>query len=591
MFLNYFYIQLQANRKTVFILISLIILGFITYSTSFHNEFVWDDDFFISQNVLVQSLKNIPQMFISNTVSGAGTSSNYYRPIMTLSFALDHALWGGNVFGYHLTNILLHISTAIMLFLWLRILGMEKVMAFALSVIFVVHPIQTEAITYLSSRGDPLYSLFLLLSLYFFTVSVYKNLPKLLIPAVLFFPLSLLSKEAAIASFPMYAGVLFIFKFQKRISLADLHNRFSGHFSAILLIILMTIIYFGLRLTFLNFNNSLNYSSVNDLYTGNLPVRLYTFLKVLLIDIRLILYPYPLYLERTTEIVTTPLSLWALGSLMIIFLTVILGVYEVIRKRTIWILLGLLIIFFQLLPVSGIIPQTGLVRENWLYLPMVGFYMILFIIIKTFLPQPVKKIRKIIPLLLIFITMVYVGMTVNHNFDWKDRITYFEYSLRFSNTARLHLNLGSSYLGKNILPKAKENLEEAIRIADVYPQSHYNLGIVYEKMGDDRLAEQEYLTSLNLDPNYLYVYSFLINLYKRQRRYIKTLPYVQRLAAIYPKDFKITFLYGEMLYRSGQYELAEAQFGNARIISLLDPKLEKAIQDLKKEAVNGNVTP
>jgi protein O-mannosyl-transferase len=581
----------QSHKKTAFLTLVLIILGFITYSSSFKNEFVWDDDYFISQNINVRSLKNIPQMFITNTVAGAGTSSNYYRPVMTLTFALDHAVWGNNVFGYHLTNTLLHIFAAIILFLWLKSLEMKKMMAFALAVIFIVHPIQTEAITYLSSRGDPLYSLFLLLSVYLFTISLYKNRPKLLIPAIIFFPLSLLSKEAAIASFPMYTGILFIFKFKKKLSLSKLHDRFASHFVVVLSIILITIIYFGLRLTFLNFNNSLNYSGANDLYGTNFLVRMYTFLKVLLIDIRLILYPYPLYLERTTSIITSTFSPWVIGSFFIILLTIFAGVYETIKKRTCWILLGLLIISTQLLPVSGIIPQTGLIRENWLYLPMVGFYLILMAGFINFLPHLTRKFRKLFPMILIILSMLYVGMTVNHNFDWRDNITYFEYSLRFTNTARLHLNLGSAYIGKKNFTRAKEHLEKAIRMADIYPQAHYNLGIVENKLKNDKLAEQEFLKSLNLDPSYLYVYPLLINLYLKQYRYDRALHYVDRLVSIYPNDYKMIYLEGEILYKSGQLKSAEIMFKRALTISHTDPALEKIITHLKTGYPLCSVTP
>src|SRR5258708_6112431 len=92
----------------------LVVVGFFTYVNSFHNQFLCVDDYFISQNLLIKSLKYTPQIFTSNTIAGAGQISDYYRPLTSLSFAVDHAIWGWNVVGFHLTNTLLHIGVGVM---------------------------------------------------------------------------------------------------------------------------------------------------------------------------------------------------------------------------------------------------------------------------------------------------------------------------------------------------------------------------------------------------------------------------------------------------------------------------------------------
>jgi Tfp pilus assembly protein PilF len=586
----------RASFKKLILI--LFVVGFATYLSSFTNQFVWDDDHFFHQNLFTQSLTHIQEIFTSNTTAGAGVSSNYYRPIATYSFAIDHALWGWNPIGLHFTNTLFHVFNGILLFLFLLLLRFGKVSSFLVSVIFLIHPIQTEAVTYLSSRGDIFYTFFLLLSLHLFTIALYKknvhivlqnktivltqNL--LLVLSVLLFPLSVLSKEGALTTVPIYAAVLLVFSLQKKLSFKKLHQQHKNHFIAIMLIIWITLVYFGLRLTVLNFNDSLNYSGDQTEYAKHLSIRIYTFIKTIVIYIQLLLVPYPLYLERSTEIVTTPLNMWVITSIGIMFFAFMAGCWEVVKKHTGWIFFALVLIFANLLSVSGIIPMTALIRENWLYMPMIGFYMIIITIGRlAFLPF-ITSHRNILSTVFVFMCLILAGMTIQQNYNWRDRIAYFEHNLRFTNTARLHLNLGNAYLGKKDHEKAMYHLQQAAKIEDYYPQTHYNLAHVYIEQGKLDQAEKELVASLALDPNYLYSYPVLIGIYEKQNKPEKAVPYLKRLIKIYPNDLKITIMYANNLYLSGNIKEADIQFAKALELSNNDPKLIQAIAETKKTA-------
>ncbi|HWY79468.1 MAG TPA: tetratricopeptide repeat protein [Candidatus Sulfotelmatobacter sp.] len=583
----------RTKVKKLFLI--LVIVGFLTYVSSFTNQFVWDDDHFFYQNILTQNLFHSIDIFLSNTTAGAGVESNYYRPLTTFSFALDHAIWGWQPFGLHLTNTFFHIANGILLFLLLLKLRYNKIASFLISLLFLIHPIQTEAVTYLSSRGDVFYTFFLLLSLYLFTLGLYnkhttltifqkkysisKNV--LLVISLLLFPLSILSKEGALTTVPMYAGILLVFAIQKKLSVKKVHEYYKNHILVLLLLILITIIYFILRLTVLNFTNSLNYSGDQSIYGTHLAVRLITFLKTIPIYIRLLLIPYPLYLERTTTIVTTLINPIVITSLIILLGTLTLGFLELRRQKTVWIFFALILIFSNLLSVSGVIPQTGLLRENWLYMPMIGFYMIIFTTSSIFFLHFIKKHSQIFSFILILLCSIFIIMTIQQNYNWRNRIAYFEHNLQFVDTARLHLNLGNAYIGVGNYTKALYHLQRAVKIADSYPQTHYNLAAVYLHYGRTDLAEQEYLKSLALDPNFLYTYPLLINLYEQKNEPTKALPYTQKLTKIYPSDLKIAVLYAKELYQTGNRIEAERAFKKALILSHNDPKLLKAIQQTK----------
>src|SRR5205085_7967194 len=89
-----------------------------------------------------------------------------YRPLRDISHAFDFAMWGENAAGFHLTNVLIHLSNTLLVFALIRRLAGDLGVAFVAALVFAVHPIQTDAVTYISGRRDILFSLFYLLSFY-----------------------------------------------------------------------------------------------------------------------------------------------------------------------------------------------------------------------------------------------------------------------------------------------------------------------------------------------------------------------------------------------------------------------------------------
>lgn len=627
------YIETLSLKKLILI---LFIIGFLTYFSSFINGFVWDDHHFFEQNINTQALtfKNIKGIFTSNTTAGSGVSSNYYRPFTTFSFAVDHQIWGWNPVAMHVTNTVLHIVNSVLVLILLRILKFEKLSSFLVSLLFLIHPVQTEAVTYLSSRGDILYMLFLTLSLLLFTITLHTRkikifskviyldtlFPLLLLFHIGLFLLSILSKEGALTTLPIYAGVLFLFGFNKKIGYKKLHDNYRNHFIIFLLLILVAIIYFLFRLTFLNFGNSLNYAGDESIYGKNVGIRILTFLSTIPVYFRLLIFPQPLYLERSVPIAYSIFNVQVLLGLTIVISGLLLGIWEVLKTRTGWILFGMIVIFSNLLSVSGIIPQTGLIRENWLYMPIIGVYIIIFTIFKIIFYSEYRFYKKSVnskseirnpksikpwnlgvldfvskfdirhsSLFIRFFSILFIVyclflsvMTMQQNYNWRNDISYFEHNLKFADTPRLHLNLGNAYKEKGDLKKSLYHLRKAIALGDYYPQTHHNLARIYVLQGKLDAAEKELLHSLAIDPNYLYAYSGLVSIYDVQKRPEMTLPYLKRLTLIYPDDVKLILIYGEHLYAAGKYSEAELEFAKAIKITHSDPKLLEAINATKK---------
>lgn len=107
----------MLNKQDKVFLLILVAITFILYANSFGNQLIWDNYFEIINNKYVQDF-DVVKFFTKNYFAGSGEMEGFYRPIALLSFAVDYKIWGLNPFGFHLTNIILFILTAVIIYLF-----------------------------------------------------------------------------------------------------------------------------------------------------------------------------------------------------------------------------------------------------------------------------------------------------------------------------------------------------------------------------------------------------------------------------------------------------------------------------------------
>ncbi|MBI3252079.1 MAG: hypothetical protein HYZ52_02010 [Candidatus Omnitrophica bacterium] len=184
--------------------LGLVATLFCLYSVSLGHNFLFDEDDIILLNPLMRNLGNLPGFFGAGFFQkGVGVDTiweQYYRPLTLLSFALDYRVWNVNPLGYNLTNLLLHASVTILLFRLLKKIFKNNLVAFLPALIYAVHTIHTEAVTYIASRGDLLGALAALAALLFYWESKFGA-------ALLVYGASLLFKESCILV-PVYLALL-----------------------------------------------------------------------------------------------------------------------------------------------------------------------------------------------------------------------------------------------------------------------------------------------------------------------------------------------------------------------------------------------
>jgi hypothetical protein len=413
--------------------------------------------------------------------------------------------------------------------------------------LFLLHPIQTEAVTYINSRGDSLYTFFglaSLLSLVLFfknkslNFSIYNI--KVTIPSWIFataspilYIFSILSKEIGIAVLGLH-GLMCVYLY--------LHSNKKNIFTFIktnyLLLSVLganTIfagVYLFLRATSLNFNNSFDFYNDQSLYPESIVVRLLTFTKIIFIYVRLLIAPFPLHMERTTTIVTSLFNTWTLLFILLVASLIFLAIKEYKQKQTTYIFFGLGWFSIMLLPVSGIIAINGLLYEHWLYLPLVGFFITLYGILKLFLN---KKTLSYLPKLLLCIAIIYAVLTVRQNYLWGDRVRFYTYLLEHTSSARIHNNLAMALAENQQYDEAIKEYLLALDHGIPYPNIYHNLGNTYAEQKKFKEAESAYLKAIELDPYFFYSYNNLINLYSLQKKYERAL----EIADIAEKKFSV----------------------------------------------------
>jgi hypothetical protein len=453
------------------IILLIIILGTVVYANTFKNSFVWDDKFLITNNEYIKDWSHIQEIFKINLFHSAIREGNFYRPIQSLSLMFDYSLWRLNPFGYHLTNLLLHILNAILIYFLIEIISRNKKISLITSLLFLVHPIHTEAVTYISGRA------LLAFYLYIRSITLKRSTPYL--GSLLFFLLALLSKEIALI-FPL---ILFLYDccFSKPSRPKYRHLPF--------LIILG--VYLFVRFFLLDSLIRLSITGKGSLY-----LRLLTMPKVIISYLRLLFLPLNLHMERRIPLVTSFFEPPVLISLILLILIGILTLKMFKHSRII--LFSIAWFFLNLVPVSNIVPLNARMAEHWLYLPSLGFFLFLAIGIADILEK-----KKFIIIFFILILAFYSTLTIRRNRDWKDELTFYQNTLKYSPwSAKVHNNLGLIYLKEGEYDKAREEFKKLIELKPNSAKGHYSLGRVYAKREEYDKAIDKYKRALKFNPDY-----------------------------------------------------------------------------------------
>jgi tetratricopeptide (TPR) repeat protein len=351
----------------------------LIYLNSLGNTFVYDDYLTITNNYFIREWRYLSAFF--NQKYFAISNELTYRPVVTLSYFVDYAIWQLRPCGYHLTNLIIHTLNVYLVYFTAYHLFKNRITAFISCLLFSVHPIFSEAVNAVSYREDLLSASFLLVAfILFIKYNESTNRRYFIIwyaLSLLTYLLAMLSKETAFVL--PFLVLSYDLIFQKN-HILNFHNRIRRLVTNYAGYIAIGGFYLFLRF-YLIHNPS---ESVG--YPGNsVFVNFIMMTKVLGYYVKLLFIPAPLNADYIVPLTFSPTDAAFIISIILLIITAILLVKKC-RLSSVW-TFSTIWFFVTLLPVLNIIPINNIMAERYLYIPGIGFIMLLGSILTSKSPQ------------------------------------------------------------------------------------------------------------------------------------------------------------------------------------------------------------
>jgi protein O-mannosyl-transferase len=487
----------RLSRRLMELLI--VIAGLCVYHNSFQGPFIFDDIPSISNNPYIRSLWPI-----WNAMSTPPGSSVAGRPVVGLTFALNYAMGGLNVWGYHAFNLMVHLLAALVLFgILRRTFESEKLrdrfgtaavwLAGAIALIWEVHPLQTESVTYIVQRAESLMGLFLLLALYCTLRSSQSARPRLWhAAAIVACALGMGSKETMVVApfiVLLYDRVFLVSSFR------ELWQRRKG-------------LYIGLAGTWL---------ILAGLMAGTFPRETIGFgMKILtpwdylktetgvwVYYLRLCFWPTPLIIDYSNWVIPSSLKAdFVSGTVVIVLLGATLWAFY----RRPWI--GFLGAWFFLIlaPTSSFIPILGEVAaERRMYLPLAA---IVTLVVGGLWRLPAdrrsSRMMKGLATTILIATLLTLGcLTLRRNENYRTEVSIWRDTVGKAPTnSRAQYGLGLALATAGQVDEAGAAFSETLRLKPDFAQAQYDWGLTFMKVGRDQEALTHFNQALQINPQY-----------------------------------------------------------------------------------------
>ena len=530
----------------------ITISGYIIYSNTFNSPFVLDDLRIITENPNIR----VTQISFAEIVK-AGYQSAKTRPVAATTFVLNYVFNQYDVFGYHSVNVAIHIITAFFLFLFisatLEISSIKYLpkqtylIALAAALLWMVHPIQTQSVTYIVQRMNSLAALFYILAFWMYVRGRLPDQKKIAwgwyCGALLSWILALGCKQN-VATLPLFI-LLYEWYFFKNLETEWLRRNIK-------ILVLVVFILGIIALIFLGANPVERLSSIKDFANKEftLSERFLTQFRVVVYYISLLFFPHPSRLNLDYDF---PLSTSLVNPfttfLCLMAITGLIGLAIVLAKKERLISFCILWFFGNLVIESSIIP-LAIIFEHRLYLPSMMVLLIPVLLAYRYLKFDWLKVG--------LLSLLVVGLAVwtyQRNLVWANRVTLWSDVVKKSpNKARPHFNLGSAYSKLNQLDKAIPLYRRALEIDPDLAQPHINLGEALERQNQIEEAAEHYRTALQIKPDLPEAHYNMGAILAKQGKTGEAIQFYQKALKIRPHYASAYFGLANALVNEGRVE-------------------------------------
>ena len=581
----------KLNRKFLLLSLALIVLaGVLVYANSLGGQFVWDDETLVVYNPYIKDWSHLPAIFMSRLGSMAKEAGAFYRPVQTFTYLVDYSFGRLNAVVYHAVSMVWHILAALSVFGLIQILFKNGKLSLLSALLFIVHPIHTEAVSYISGRADSLAAFFMLSSFILYLKHDERRESFVLVGMALSYVLALLSRENSLILLPL---VLFYhYAFTRPINkkaFGLLIGVLIGYILWRLLVIGTGSVAVGTPPTFFERLPGV-FISLTNYY-------------------RILWLPFGLHMEHGGLLFSFSEPKAIIG---IVLSALIL--FYVLSKRSkdpfLFFAAGWFVI--TLLPSSNLLfPINAYMAEHWLYIPSIGF----FLIVARFLITQYEDQRwKGLSIAAMIGLLAFYGvLTIQQNRYWNNGIDFYKRMLYYApqssrlynnlakayhdagkndeliallksairlepENALAHNNLGNAYKGIGNLEEAIRSYQQAIAIDPKHAGPYYNLSTIYSEMDDKKEEAVALLNkSIELSPYFSKAYNKLGLIYLQDGKMDKTVELLNRAMELNPDDPEVYHNFGYVYYQIGDLRKAKAMYEKSLEV---DSNYVKAYHDL-----------
>lgn len=524
----------QKNKVS---LIFLLFLVFLAYANTLTNTFISDDVAAIPQNPAIGNFNSVLRQ-----------SFAFIQPLI---YFFLFKLGGTNPFLYHFVNLLFHAGAVLVLYVLLSKMINQRV-GFLAAGVFAVHPITTEAVTWISGGNYVRYSFFFLLSFLLYLYA--RQNKKLVFLSLGAFSLSLLSSEKAI-SLPV---VFFLYEFLQVKKERDIKRTLPFFILAGLLVI-----FYALRLqNRLTDLGQIHYAQQAAIYNYNpllqIPAAITSYLQLIFFPWHLTLY----HSEVMSYIEVGLRSAFLLGFLALV-------IYSFKKNRTLFFWLSFFLI--SLLPTALPLGIASSIAERYVYLGSIGIIVTVVYIIDRLCQNKKNGVAMVVFATLITVLTV---RTIIRNFDWKTYDSFWLSTVKTSpNSYQAHNNVGIIYARRGDMNGAINEFKKTLSIVPNSVEAYYNLAGIYFTTHKFNEALRYYEKTIALNPNALVAYQNMGAIYFEEKQYQKAEELTKKGLAQSPNNVNMLMNLGIIYIRTGEKKKAHDIFAT---VLRIDPENKQA---------------
>ncbi len=530
----------------------IFIAGLLIYSNIFDNEPQFDD-------ILWTEFPEFRNLDEPMEIIRFGR----LRALTLLTFAVNYHFSQMNLASYFIFNLAVHFVNTLLVWLIVRLLLRTPVMkdsftashadlaAFLAALVFVTHPIMTQAVTYIYQRLASFTTMFYLLTVFNFLKGKLseKNSTKIIfyILSFLSFALGAVSKEI-IFTVPVMLLIINTIFFQKKI-------RVKIIYAAAALIFLAGAAYAGVKVL-----GAEQLFGIKQSYFGEQISNLNYFInqfRVVLKYLQLFIFPYNQNFDYDWKLIE---SFWHIGVILplVVHLAVFTGTYFLFKKNRLA-AFGIIWIYVALSVESTIIPIEDIIFEHRMYLPMAGFCIFLTASVFHFVKKEKLKTAAII---ICAWALINAGFTYYRNMIWDNPVSLWTDVIEKSpEKTRSYIFLAHAYIDRGELDSAVSVYSRAIAVNPSHSNAYMGRAVAYFSGGDFKNALKDYNKAIKIDPDDMNLYEDRAKTHAALKDYKKALADFRKAVSFEEGKKKAVLYYyiGEALMYLGRYKEAEAE--------------------------------